>query len=326
MAQTKTLEQVIEEYGVDITPDNQIYIGSIGKTVPVPTDPRVNLASMIEGVVKADQRIKSGTASGEFPMKPAYGVSPADAAIDKIRSFGMPARIATDMFATGPAKGLANTSANLTRMAGLGGLTVTPEQQKEMTQASTIPQQVGKTAEQIGEFMAPGGAENAARTGLFKQAVKLPAGIDTVGMTMARMLPGAASAAGVAAAQGEDPKIAATLGAITPQMFAQIGRMAQANPEQAARLINAVGLGGIIAAPAMWEKFVSALGVGVGRDTVERLGQALQHVSINRPAGRAATGIGTRFLSSLEGYNPLGAEGSAPSSVSAPAASAVPQR
>lgn len=295
MAQQRTLEDLIDEYQIDITPDNQIRIGSTGQVVPVPSDSRVDLATYIDGVVRSHQRIQSGIRAGQYPLK-ATEARPtmADAAINKIRSYGAIPAAVTDV-GVGALKGAGATSSNIARMVpGVRRAVVSPEQQQEMLAPASLAQSVGRTAEQIGEYVWPGGA--AARG--VRAAISHP----QVPIQAIRMIPEMAASAGVATAQGDNPNIAAVLGGLTPQMLSKIGRMAEANPAAAAKLIHALGLGGVVGMPALWEKFVSALGMGIGEDTVVRLGQALQHVGMNRPVGRGIGGAATRFLSKLEGY------------------------
>jgi hypothetical protein len=116
-------------------------------------------------------------------------------------------------FARGALKGAGSTAYNLGEMVrhvtpGVGSESG-PNDITRALEPTNTAQKVGKTAEQMAEFFAPGG------TSTIRAASKLP--------TLARAGIEAASAAGVGAAQGENPLITGAAGAAGPL----VGRLFQ---------------------------------------------------------------------------------------------------
>ena len=97
----KTLEQVIEEYGVEERPEG-IYIGAIDQVVPIPPK-NVDMASAIDGIVRAKQRQRGHGATGGFPAQPV------EASLDTVSGPGQ---------LKGPVAGIARGAKNLIDFPG----------------------------------------------------------------------------------------------------------------------------------------------------------------------------------------------------------------
>lgn len=143
-------------------------------------------------------------------------------------------------FVIGAAKGVASTVLGLGALAHkLPGMNaIAPDQTgafagqdptvNKLTTANGVAQSIGKGAEQVGEFFVPGAAE----AGVLAPIAKAVGRAGLIG----RAATEAASAAGVTAAQGGDPKVAAAIGGAAPVVGAGLAKVA---PELINSLIDA---------------------------------------------------------------------------------------
>lgn len=284
------LEALIKQHDIEVTPDNQLRIGSIGKTVPIP-DSRVDIAGYISGVVRAEQRAQSlradVTAGASKPL-PGIQQSPADAFVNKLQSMGPLTGAATNL-AIGAMKGVGSTGTNLANMIP-GVNRMIPAEQKEFLSPQGTMQDVGKTVEQAGEFMLP--AADAIRgagiaSGL---ATRLP-------IAATRILPEAAAAAGVAGLQGGDPLAAGITAGISPEILRGIGRLISTNPVLAAGIARGSGYAGAIIdalshpSSAIRDLLFGGVSSQVSPAAIKTFSRMLQTPAVTRPIGRAVTGI-----------------------------------
>jgi hypothetical protein len=199
--------------------------------------------------------LSTDPAAGLQPPPNEYaGVTPPPATPPPPDSPGMLAELAT-----GAAKGLGQTVTNLgalwhlvpgvseavDRFYGVPGLSERAFQEASKVLTPTSPAQtVGKVGEQVAEVLLPASkiatASQAAATRL------APALAPVVGQTAARVLPRAAieaaGSAGIAAAQGGNPRVAAGLGAAIPVVGAATRAIAPALREQATKqVVQALG-------------------------------------------------------------------------------------
>lgn len=189
----------------------------------------------------------SGASRMDEALSLTGGLSGAAGVAGRLAEAGVPM---TDL-AAGAVKGVGQTVTNLARFAhqvpgvstaverlsGLepGSSAAAFERADELLEPTSTAQRVGKGAEQVAEVLVPGRAITAT-------GQRLAAAVAPGFRTAARGATEAASAAGIAAAQGGDPTTAAALGAVTPIPGAAIAKLAPRFQQRAQRqAVQALG-------------------------------------------------------------------------------------